>query len=378
MLKAIADISPVLLAEAPRFETERKLTDEAAAAMRSTGVYRMAMPRAWGGPEFDPLVQTRAVEALSAIDGSAGWCAMIGSDGGYLTSFLEDGVGRAMYPDLDEASVFVVAPGGAAIPVDGGYMVTGRWPFASGSAQAGWFGLGCIVPGPNGPKMLTAEMPEVRVCVLPRAEVEVHDTWFTTGVRGSGSNDVSVANVFVPAERTFSVLDGEIRRPGALYAWRWMFTVNMLGVPLGIAGGALDEVIALAPGRKGARGAPAMEEPSFTNALGEAAALIRSAQAFAYTNLAEVWASLEAGELPPPKLRAETRLALTHAMDSCTRAVDLLYRIAGSSALYSNRSTLDRRLRDIYTVRQHVLVNLNTYSAAGRVLLGLESGVLGF
>ena len=378
LLANIQAIAPIIRAEAAKFDLERRLTDAAHEALKSTGVYRMPIPQSWGGPELDPLAQTRVIEAISAIDGSAGWCAMIGSDGGYLTSFLDDAVGRQMYPDLDTSSVFVIAPTGAAMPVDGGYRVTGRWPFASGSAHASWFAFGCIVPEATGPRMLKPNLPEVRVCVFPRDQVQIHDTWFTTGVRGSGSNDVSVDGVFVPTERTFSVIDAPIRRPGPLYAWRFMFIVNMLGVPLGIAQSALDEVIEIGPKKLSMRRTPVTEEAWFTAALGEASALILSARAFGYASLANLWESLQHGAEPTARVRAEQRLALVHAFDACTRAVDILYRIAGSSALYTQKSGLDKKLRDLYATRQHVLANPVTYSAAGRVLVGLDPGVTAF
>ncbi len=372
LFAAISSAEPVLRAEAVGFDDARQLSDAAVAALRQSGVFRFAMPKAWGGPEHDPVTQLRAVEAVSRIDGAAGWCAMIGSDGAYVTAFLEDSLGREMYADLDASTVFVIGPGGRAVPAEGGYSVTGQWAFASGSPHAEWFALACLVLGESGMRMAQAGLPELRVCVLHRSEVEVLDTWYTTGVRGSGSNDVAATSVFVPDKRTFSFNNGPILREGPLYAWRMMFITNMSGVAIGIAQGAFDEVVALAQTRTTALRTPLREEPWFSASLGEAAALIGSARAFAESELSAVWNGLLEGSRPSGEMRARQRVSMTHAYDSCTRAVDLLYRVAGSSALYTRRSGLDRRLRDIHTISQHVAVGLKTYASAGRILAGLE------
>ncbi len=372
LFTAVATAEPVLRAESVGFDDARQLSDPAMNALRQAGLFRFAMPGAWGGPEHDPVTQLRAVEAVSRIDGAAGWCTMIGSDGGYVSAFLDDGVGRKMYADLDASTVFVIGPGGRAVPADGGYVVTGRWAFASGSPHAEWFALACLVPAESGMRMATPASPELRVCVLHRSEVEVLDTWYTTGVRGSGSNDVAAAAAFIPEERTFSFNSGPILREGPLYAWRMMFITNMSGVATGIAQAAFDEVVSLAQTRTTMVRTPLREEPWFSAALGEAAALVGSARAFAEAELSAVWEGLVAGRPPSAEARARQRLSMTHAYDSCTRAVDLLYRIAGSSALYTQRSGLDRKFRDIHTISQHVAIGLKTYASAGRILSGLE------
>ncbi len=105
----------------------------------------MAMPRSSGGPELDPLTQFRVFETLAMADGSVGWCAMINCDGGYVTAYLEKDVGRAMYPDIGVSTAAAVTPTGQAIPVAGGYRVTGHFPFVSGCQHSEWIWLGCLV-----------------------------------------------------------------------------------------------------------------------------------------------------------------------------------------------------------------------------------------
>ncbi|HJY49067.1 MAG TPA: acyl-CoA dehydrogenase family protein, partial [Stellaceae bacterium] len=152
---ANADDSPILhaaigLAEQIRgasgeIEQGRRLPPGIAAAMKDAGVFGMAMPREWGGPELDPLTQFRVIEALAMAEGSVGWCAMIGCDGGYITAFLDQDVARTMYPDFRVATGAAATTTGRAVRVPGGYRVSGRFPFVSGCHHCEWVWLGCTV-----------------------------------------------------------------------------------------------------------------------------------------------------------------------------------------------------------------------------------------
>src|SRR5579864_9613963 len=171
--------------------------------MQRAGIFRLAMPRAWGGPELDLLAQIRVIETLSIADASAGWCTMIGIDGGYMTAYIDQSVGREMYPDLDAVTAITFAPPGKAVKTKGGYVVNGRWPFGSGCQHAKWlighfavFDGDSMRVGPNG-------LPETRFGFLPADEGEILDTWNTNGLRGSGSNDWTVKDGFIPRGADF-------------------------------------------------------------------------------------------------------------------------------------------------------------------------------
>ena len=172
-------------------------------------------PRAWGGPEADPLTQLRVVEALSAADASAGWCAMIGSDGGYWTAFLDDAVGRELYPDLDAYTATSLEPGGRAVAVAGGYRVSGRWRYGSGCRHAAWMVVTCVEPDGEAPGPAPRRAGPAHVLPARPSACTIIDTWTTTGLRGSGSHDYAAADVFVPAERTFRPFAAPVQRAGA-------------------------------------------------------------------------------------------------------------------------------------------------------------------
>jgi len=189
--RAAADDSPILhaaigLAEQIRtasdeIERGRRLPASIAAAMKQAGVFGMAMPRVWGGPELDLLTQFRVIEALAMADASVGWCAMIGCDGGYVTAFLDQDVARGMYPDLLVATAAAATTTGQAVEVPGGYRVSGRFPFVSGCQHCEWVWLGCIVVDNGVPQVDRNGVPETRQCVLPLSQCEILDTWHTTG-----------------------------------------------------------------------------------------------------------------------------------------------------------------------------------------------------
>jgi indole-3-acetate monooxygenase len=244
ILHAAIAFAPQIRAAAEEIERARRLPKSIVDALKEAGIFGMPMPRVWGGPELDPLTQFRVLETLAIADGSVGWCAMINCDGGYITAFLDQDVGRAMYPDLQLGTAAAATPTGQAVRVPDGYRVSGRFPFASGCQHCEWVWLGCVVTEDGRAVVDANGVPETRQCIVRLSECEVLDTWYTTGLRGTGSNDLLVKDVFVEAARTFSFQDRDlIKRPGPLYAFPFMFAAKSSPVALGIARRALDVLI---------------------------------------------------------------------------------------------------------------------------------------
>jgi alkylation response protein AidB-like acyl-CoA dehydrogenase len=151
ILHAVIALGPKILASGEEIEKERRIPASIVHALKDAGVFGMAMPRAWGGSELDPLTQFRVLEALAMADGSVGWCAMINCDGGYITAFLNQEIARSMYPDLQTGTAAAATPTGQAKQVAGGYRVSGRFPFASGCHHCEWVWLGCVVMADGAP-----------------------------------------------------------------------------------------------------------------------------------------------------------------------------------------------------------------------------------
>jgi alkylation response protein AidB-like acyl-CoA dehydrogenase len=347
--------APVLRDEAAASEAARQLTPRAVEALRATGAFRMPMPRAWGGPEVDIPAQFAVVEELARADGSAGWCAMIAAGAGFFRAALPDEVADALYPDLDGVTAgFVQAPVGRLDVVDGGYLLSGRWPFGSGCTHAAVImGGGLLFDG--GELVVTADgRPENRIAALPADRFEILDTWYPGGLAGSGSHDYTIEGAFVPAEQTFVLDDLGGRREGPLYAWPGLFLHLMSAVPLGVARAALETAEELLgakvylPDMRRAR-----DDARVRTAIGRAHALVGSARAHVVDVIGDFWATLVAGDPPSPRQRAAFGSANVHAFLTCHEAAQLLVDTVGSAAVYRS-CPLERQLRDLTTMRQHV------------------------
>jgi indole-3-acetate monooxygenase len=389
--EATADDSPVLhaaigLAEQIRaasdeIERGRRIPPGIAQAMKDAGVFGMTMPRNWGGPELDPLTQFRVIEALAMADASVGWCAMIGCDGGHVTAFLDQVVARAMYPDVLVATGAAATTTGQAVRVSGGYRVSGRFPFVSGCQHCEWVWLGCIVVDNGVPRVDGNDVPETRQCLLRLSQCEILDTWHTTGLRGTGSNDVVVRDEFVEEGHTFSFQDPElIKRDGPLYSFPFLFIAKGAAPALGIARHALDALIGSAatkPARRYTLGerieAPkALRDDVYVQAaVGSAETLLAAARAHYFDVMGDLWATLLDHRRPSDRQVALLISAYPHVVGVCVDVVELVYKAAGGGAVYQ-KGPLDRCLRDVLTMNQHVLGTLRTYEMAGRLLLGLE------
>lgn len=367
LLEAARSIAPRIRELADEIEAARQLPTEVVDLLKDAGAFRLIQPRWLGGHSADPVTQILFIEAIAKADPSAAWCVMIGCDGGLVSRKVEPAVAREMYSDVDVATCGAAFPPGAARLVDGGYLVNGRWPYFSGITHATWVQLGCRLVGAD-----SDSKPPFIGLVAHRDEVTVLDTWKTGGMRGTGSHDVEVHDLFIPTERSVppiplnrSVADDPLRHPA------WLLPKH-LGVPLGLVHSAHAEVMALARERTAFRGSM-REDPLTQTTLGETAARIAAGRAYALTATDAAWREVcETGFLSDQN-RAHLRLAITHVHQECQRVVEQLYAVAGSASLFTERSTLDRHLRDIHAMNQHVVLGASNYAAAARVLLGDEA-----
>ncbi len=378
-LEAARALGPKIRAAADEIEQGRRLPIHLVRDMQRAGVFRMAMPRAWGGPELDFLTQLRVIEALSIADASAGWCTMIGIDGGYMTAYIDQAVAREMYRDLDSVTAITFAPPGKAVKTKDGFIVNGRWPFGSGCQHATWLIGHFLVFDGDSPRVGANGLPETRFGFLPAAEGEILDTWTTNGLRGSGSHDWTVKNGFIPEERTFNLAAPTFYRQGPLYTLPNLLIYKVPGVGLGIARGAIEDFVAMASNKPMTFKSPSMgkaamllrDETYVQCTVAQAEALVSSARGFVFEAFGDLWNTLAAGDPPSLRQRARGRLAMAHASAACLQAVELLYKANGGSSVYAG-NLFDRRLRDMQTANQHTVVSLKTWEVTGRVLLGLE------
>jgi indole-3-acetate monooxygenase len=229
---------------------------------------------------------------------------------------------------------------------------------------------GCIVYEHGKPRLNRRGEPHIRVMLVPVSKVTIVDVWDTTGMRGTGSNDYIVDNVFVPFEESPSM--AEPPRCGApLYAFPQMYLVSHAGVPLGIARSALDFVIDLSRRKEIAPGKLIREDTQAQETIAWAEAHLGAARAFVYSTLEDLWATLSQGDKPTVRQRANYRLMITYSHQAAKQLISKLYDLAATSSIFRT-SRLERDMRDIITACQHRVVHLKMYRPAGRLLLGLD------
>jgi alkylation response protein AidB-like acyl-CoA dehydrogenase len=356
-------------------EDARRLPKDLVADLAATGVFKLGMPAALGGDEASATEFMRALEAISAADGSTGWCTMIGAGGAFFGGMMTDIGFKEVFADPALPTASAVPPTqGTAARVDGGYKVNGKWRFASGITHVDWVMAGCVVLYDGQPKMTDMGIPDVRWAFVPTSEIEIHDTWYVNGLRGTGSNDFSITDVFVPEHRTFHVFDPTGHRPEPIVRMPSVagFATQVASVGLGIARGALDDLVELAGSKLPTMSMSTLASKAATQIeIAQLEAQLRSARSFLYDIVNEIWDVVVAGQEFTPKQNALARLSAVEAARVAAAVAHRVSTIAGGNSMYLS-SSLQRHARDADAVTHHFVVSPPTLEDVGRVLLGMD------
>jgi alkylation response protein AidB-like acyl-CoA dehydrogenase len=298
---------------------------------------------------------------------------MIAQQNAGFAGFLSEARAREVWGN-GQVVCGTARPIGRAVKQGDGFVVNGRWPFASGSSHADWFGAECMLFDGEEPIRDAAGNHKSRMLFVPRSEVVIHDTWHTTGLRGTASNDFEVSGAFVPADRGFQVLVDPPLHPWALYRVPMAIFVNHGAQALGVARGAIASAIALAERKVGYGSDKTLKyAPRLQGVVADAMVTVAAAREHMYSQAAALWEKALAGTSDADaELRARVRLATSHAARSSVHAVDELHAALGTSSLFQN-TPLERQFRDIHMAAAHVMISQFTYEAAGRVAMGLEA-----
>jgi alkylation response protein AidB-like acyl-CoA dehydrogenase len=343
--EAAAVIAPL----APRIESERRLPPEAVGALVDANLLKLVVAKRYGGEEASIATLLAVIEEIARADGSAGWCTMINASSGLMSAFLDDAVAHEVYGPRDAITCGAFAPIGRAAKVAGGYRVTGRWPFGSGCEHSTWRMGGATIEGEDAPRSFLFRADETRVI----------DTWDVSGLRGTGSHDLEVTDVFVPTERTLDLLEPRLPIPffGVLAA-------AVASVTLGIARAAIDAFVELARAKHPQASKKTLAHRELIQLqVAQAEARLRASRALLFE-------AIDGGT--STTARAVLRLAACHAATECAAAVDLVYHAGGATSIYA-KSPLQRCFRDVHVATQHVMVSSTAATLAGRVLLGVET-----
>jgi alkylation response protein AidB-like acyl-CoA dehydrogenase len=366
LLSRARALAPAIAAGAAEIDKRREILPAIIAALIDNGFFRMLQPQFLGGAELPPVLFAQVTEILAQADASTAWCVCQNNGCAMSAAYLEPGVAREIFSPPN--GILAWGPPGApfeAKPVAGGYRITGKWRFASGSHHATWLGAHMRVAGTNA----------VRTMLFPKSSVVINDIWHTIGLRGTASDEYVVEDLFIPQNR--SILRdaaAERRIDTALYHFtsNQLYSCGFAGVGLGIARATIKAFLDL-PREKVSRGAsrPLRENNVVQSQLAQCEARLRSARAFLHTTWEDAWARVQQSEEQTQEDRAMIRLASTWAIQQAREVVTTLYHAAGSVAVFEDHP-FERRLRDIHTVAQQAQGRQLHYETVGQILLGTE------
>jgi len=378
IVAAASELVPLIREHADQTEKGRRLAAPVVDALRSRGLLAMGTPSALGGNETPLHEALRAIEEISYADGATGWNVMISYDLGVWGGFLGAPDARKLIASVPRAIIAgSVSPPGRLRTVDGGFRLTGQWHFGSGGQQADIFIVGAMrheagafVAGPNG-------MPELYGVALRASDVKILDTWHVAGMRGTGSHDFAIEDVFIPEGCAASMsFEQSPVENGPLYRCPMLVTYGLAkaAIAIGIARHAIDALKQLAQSKKGVlSSSPIRERIAIQTEVARAEAIARSASAFLYQTVDEIWRCLTKGQLLTQEQRAIAHLAAVDAVHRCVDAVDMMFTAGGAAAIHES-NPLERCFRDAHIVGAHITVQPAMYEASGRVLLGLPAG----
>ncbi|MBR0691050.1 acyl-CoA dehydrogenase family protein [Bradyrhizobium manausense] len=365
-------IVPLIADEADEIERTRRLTPQVVDALIGNGLYRALLPQSLGGSEAPPEIFMQVLEEIAKADASTAWCLGQCSVCAMIAAAL----------DHDSAhEIFNTSPGilawGAvaheARAVDGGYRVTGRWDFASGSRQASWLGAHVRIVSADGiPRKNADGSPEMRTILFPLASAVMHDVWQAIGLAGTGTDSYEVKDLFIPDRfAVFRDVPEALREPGPLYRLPTgsTFSLGFAAVSLGVARATLDAAIALARAKQPSLAASAMRDNQAVQGLiGRTEGDLRAARAYLYATANAMWRELFATNAFSPAHRSAVRLAATWTIQQSAKVVDTAYRMAGATAVFRS-NPFERRFRDMHAIAQQIQARDTHFEDVGKMIL---------
>lgn len=375
---AVRDLVPALSERSGEIERARRLPPDLLEQLKAAGCFRMFLPESHGGFGVDLRTGMDVLEAISRADGATGWTVMIGSETPHLLALLPRDRFDAIYsagPDVIVAGGFN-AQGDAHVD-PAGFRASGRWSFASGCEHADLYLGNCVLIEDGRPRPGPAEgVPATRGLLFRKEDVRILDTWNVLGLRGTGSHDIAVENALCPADLTFDIFQGTPAVPGpGFIAPVLHFVLHLGAVAVGIAQGALDDMVTLVTSGKKRLYARASlaESPLFQVHLGRADTSVRAARALLQATADEFWAACSADPLAAVAMAPRLSAALAWTTEIACAAVDACYRAGGGGAARDS-APLQRRFRDIHTFSQHAAAAEGWLGQAGAGLVGQPTG----
>jgi alkylation response protein AidB-like acyl-CoA dehydrogenase len=375
LIAAAGRVARLLECHAARIDADRELPPAALEAMHEAGMFRLLLPRSVGGLELDPLTYNQVVETIATGDASAAWCMNQNSGCSMSAAYLAHDVAWKIFgADRRGVLAWGQAPGHKAIAAPGGWRVSGKWLFASGSRHATWLGAHVQTVAADGTPFLTPDgKPVERTMLFPRTAATITDVWAVMGLRGTGSDSYAVQDLFIPADHALARdTDADRREHGPLYrfATGHIYASGFAAVAIGVARAALDAFIALARDKTPALAQTALRDSHVVQAkVAVATATLQSARAWLHQVLRDAQLEAEKGPLTL-ETRMAIRLASTFAIQQSRQVVDTAYHEAGATAIF-DANPFERRFRDINAVTQQVQGRHTHFETVGQHMLGV-------
>jgi indole-3-acetate monooxygenase len=368
-------LAPLIAAEAAAIERRRALPEAVREALIEGGFYRLLLPHSLGGAELLPAEFVRVIEEIAKADASTAWCLNQTAGCSMIAAYLDPAAARQIFGGRHGILAWGPGPGEARVTA-GGYRVTARFSFASGSHDASWLGAHLPIVETDGePRRAGDGSSVVRTLLFPKSAARMTDIWHVIGLNGTGSDEYSVADLFVP--EAFCVArdrDAMPRETGLLYRFSnlQLYSAGFAGVALGIARATLDAFLLLARDKipRGA-GRALRDNQVIQSQVAQAEAKLAAARAFLFAALAETTAAVARRRHLTLDQRMTIRLAATFAIHEARDAVDMAYHAAGATAIFA-ANPFERRFRDIHTVSQQLQGRAEHYETVGQYLLGLD------
>lgn len=374
-VERIARIASLIEQSGGKNESLGVLAPEVVDALHEQRLFRMLLPRAYGGEEVNLVTWFRALEALGKLDASTAWCVGQINGCAATASALAPDVTRTIWSEPRAALSWGPPLRARADEVDGGHRLTGQWGMSSGSRQANWVGMMAPVFDRAGAPVALAHGAPSRMFLVPVSQVELDDDWNVLGLRATSSGGFKASDVFVPDGFSMlhhhdmgAVIDTTLYRFSLLN----MFAIGFCAIALGIARSMLDAAIKLATEKKPRLAEVALRDNHHVQFLiGEAEPRLRSARGYVETTTEQAWNSVvTSGELSRAHY-ADIRMATTFAMHEARAVSQVAWDVVGASAIFS-AGPFERRWRDINTVTQQLQGRKSHLQDVGAYLLGLE------
>jgi indole-3-acetate monooxygenase len=377
LTEAVATLEPVITRYAGKAEQSRVMAPEIMEALVASGLLRMWVPKAYGGLEADPNESLDVMEQLARIDAATGWvvsnCVFIAT----LPQFLPEPVVARIVGDPAIVACGSFVPPGTARATADGFVINGDWSFGSATQYATSIVTLVLLVDDAGELILQGGNPVTILAYFSRDDVEFRDTWFTLGLRATGSVNFVAKELAIPKECT-SVLGPWEQKDGAFAGPLYrlgliMDAVRIAKVGVGIAQGAVDDFVELATAKTPAyTAALTADRATVQERVARAQALVQAGRHTIRTSVTEGWASVQDGSRITGERCLPMGLAASFALDAAAQAVDLLYQSGGTTA-FRDGSPLQRRFRDIQTLRQNAIASWSRYESLGKMLLGRPS-----